>query len=70
MSESTNGVIELDLNKEAVLEILKFMYTDKIEVTSENCVGVLIYSLMFGLKILASSCRGFFYIKIKRYFNF
>jgi hypothetical protein len=39
------------------LEILKFMYTDKIEVSGMNCIGVLIYSLLFGLGLLASNCR-------------
>eukprot|EP01080_Neovahlkampfia_damariscottae_P010950 gene10950-3656_t len=58
MMESTSEEIELEgLNKEAFLEILNFIYRDKIEVTTSNCVGVLIYSLMFQLTVLASNCR-------------
>jgi hypothetical protein len=58
MMESVSEEIELEgLNKEAFLEILNFIYRDKIEVTTSNCVGVLIYSLMFQLTVLASNCR-------------
>eukprot|EP01027_Heterolobosea_sp_BB2_P000447 GEZU01000641.1.p1 GENE.GEZU01000641.1~~GEZU01000641.1.p1 ORF type:complete len:163 (-),score=31.01 GEZU01000641.1:61-549(-) len=53
MKESSSGMIVFDtMNTEAVYQVLKFMYTDKNEIAPENCVGVLVYSLMFGLACL------------------
>eukprot|EP01027_Heterolobosea_sp_BB2_P009819 GEZU01014446.1.p1 GENE.GEZU01014446.1~~GEZU01014446.1.p1 ORF type:complete len:960 (-),score=385.73 GEZU01014446.1:109-2988(-) len=60
MKESAQSQIEFgdqELNAEAVLEVLKFLYTDRNEVTPQNCVGVLVSSLMFGLRELSNYCR-------------
>lgn len=44
-------------NKDAVLDILQYLYTDRLEMTNENCVGVLIYSMQFELPKISNYCR-------------
>jgi hypothetical protein len=59
MSESVEGIIELEgMHTEPIIEILLFLYTNHVEVSSQNCVGVLIYSMIFQLYDLASNCRN------------
>jgi hypothetical protein len=58
MQESTAAEIELEFNQEVVLEILQFLYTDRIEVSPSNCIGVLVYSSMLGLAEVSNYCRN------------
>lgn len=57
--ESTTGEVEFNnMDKAAVLNVLHFLYTDKLRVSPSNCVGVLIYSIMLGLTEVADHCRS------------
>lgn len=58
MSESLSNIVDLDgMEKEPILEILNFLYTDQVKVSPQHCVGVLLYSSMFQISVLASNCR-------------
>jgi leucine-zipper-like transcriptional regulator 1 len=58
MSESSTGIINMETSYDTMKEILFYIYSDRIEVTPTNCVAVLIETLLFGLGVLATSCRG------------
>lgn len=58
LESQTNSIDFQNMDKNAVLEVLNFLYTDRIEVTNENCVGVLVYSLMFGVTEISDYCRA------------
>ncbi|KAG2381259.1 hypothetical protein C9374_006248 [Naegleria lovaniensis] len=47
------------LDKNALIQVLHYIYTDRsTEITPANCIGILVYSQMFGLSQLASNCRN------------
>lgn len=58
MQESIAAEIELEFQSEVVLEVLNFLYTDRIEVVPSNCIGVLVYSSMLGLNEVCNYCRS------------
>eukprot|EP01080_Neovahlkampfia_damariscottae_P007826 gene7826-12300_t len=58
MIESESNKIEMsDFDKSAILEVLKFLYTDQIHVTSNNCVSVLLISMLFEIREISDYCR-------------
>ncbi|KAL9658379.1 hypothetical protein ABK040_015699 [Willaertia magna] len=58
MSESIEKVVHLtDYSKEVMLEVLTFLYTDTLRLTARNCIGILIYCLMFDLTEISNCCR-------------
>ncbi|EFC40728.1 predicted protein [Naegleria gruberi] len=58
MMETKEKVVHLsDYSKEVMIDLLKYLYTDIIQLSPSNCLGVLVYSLMFDLTDLASCCR-------------
>lgn len=58
LESQTNNIDFQNMDKSAVLEVMNFLYTDRIQVTSDNCVGVLVYSLMFGVSEISEYCRS------------
>lgn len=62
MSESVTGIIDLEgFERAPILEILGYLYTNQLNVSSQNCIGVLMYAHMFGLSTLSSNCRTIAY---------
>ncbi|KAL9647666.1 hypothetical protein ABK040_015155 [Willaertia magna] len=58
MSESKEKVVHLtDYSKEVMLEVLTFLYTDTLRLTPKNCIGILIYCLLFDLTEISNCCR-------------
>ncbi|KAF0976267.1 hypothetical protein FDP41_004942 [Naegleria fowleri] len=61
-SESLTNTIRFKsnvLDKNALIQVLHYIYTDRsTEITPANCIGILVYSQMFGLSQLASNCRN------------
>jgi len=58
MKESRERVAYLsDYSSEVMYEVLKYLYTDSITLTSSNCLGVLVYCIMLDLVDMASCCR-------------
>jgi hypothetical protein len=56
--EAETGVVEFDnMDRDALLIVLKFIYTDNITVTPSSCLGVLLYALLFDLVELQAYCR-------------
>jgi hypothetical protein len=59
MQESYAESIPLpDFQRESMLEILRYCYTDKIHVTTENAIGLMMTSSMFQLPDVSHSCRN------------
>jgi len=58
MIESKEKVVHLhDYSSEVMLEMLKYLYTDTIRLSSKNCLGILVYCIMLDLVDMASCCR-------------
>jgi hypothetical protein len=58
MEETTSKELSLETYETSpMLDILKFLYTDKVNIEMENCIGVLIYSLMLEIKVLIENAR-------------
>ncbi|EFC43665.1 predicted protein [Naegleria gruberi] len=58
MLESKEKVVHLtDYSKEIMMDLLKYLYTDIIQLSPRNCLGILVYCLMLDLGDLASCCR-------------
>ena len=59
MQESFSDVITLqDYDRDVMMEILRYCYSDKINLNFTNAVGSLIYSSLFQLPDIANSCRN------------
>jgi hypothetical protein len=58
MEETITNTIKFnDLSEQGLMTVLKFMYLNEITVTPENCIEVLIASLLFRFNDLATYCR-------------
>jgi hypothetical protein len=57
--EAEESQVEFDhMDLEAMLKVLTFIYTDRVDVSPATCLGVLIYSSMLGLVELCNFCRN------------
>lgn len=52
-------------NKQAIIVILTYLYSGRFEMNNENCIPVLIYSLMFRIVEVCNFCRKI----VKEYLN-
>ena len=67
-SESlTNTVRLVNFDKGALIQVLHYIYTDRTEINPSNCVGILIYSQLFGLPQLANNCRNMIRANLSAY---
>jgi len=59
MQESYSEMIELpQYDRNVMIEILRYCYTDKINLNFSNAVGSLIYSSLFQLPDIGNACRN------------
>lgn len=58
-SESETGIVEFDsMDRDALMAVIKFIYSDRIQLSPQICIGVLVYALMFDLTELQTYCRS------------
>ncbi|EFC41090.1 predicted protein [Naegleria gruberi] len=58
MLETIEKTVHLkDYYKEVMIDMLKYLYTDRLQLNPNNALGLLIYSLLFDMDELASCCR-------------
>jgi hypothetical protein len=59
MEETLTNVIKFqELSEQGLVAVLKFIYSNQISVRPENCIEVLIASLLFRFNDLAAYCRS------------